>query len=74
MIYMKGISGEKLQPIIDFIYNGEALVTQEELEVFIETGKKLQLKGIEDDLTGIVENLVGSPMNHSSFVSIVMII
>ena len=39
MIYMKGISGEKLQPVIDFIYNREVFVTQEELEVFIETGK-----------------------------------
>ena len=29
---------------------------QEEIEVFVETGKELQVKGLEGELTGIVEN------------------
>merc|ERR1719427_1860944 len=54
--YLKGISSDKLEPVIDFIYNGEVFITQEQLKVFIETGKELQVKGLEGELTGVCEN------------------
>merc|ERR1719233_693613 len=56
LVYLKGISSGKLEPVIDFIYNGEAFITQEELKVFIDTGKELKVKGLEGELTGIGEN------------------
>jgi len=63
LVYLKGISSDKLEPVIDFIYNGEAFITQEQLKVFIETGKELQVKGLEGDLTGVDENKTEMPMN-----------
>merc|ERR1719209_264952 len=56
LVYLKGISSDKLEPVIDFIYNGEVFITQEQVKVFIETGKDLQVKGLEGDLTGVEEN------------------
>ena len=56
LVYLKGISSDKIEPVLDFIYNGEAFITQERLEIFIETGKELQVKGLEGELTGVPEN------------------
>jgi len=64
LVYLKGISCDKLDPVIDFIYNGEAFITQEQLKVFIETGKELQVKGLEGELTGVEEN-TDENMTHS---------
>ena len=59
LIYLKGISSENLEPVLDFIYNGERSISQEKLKVFIETGKELQVNGVEDilALTGVQENI-----------------
>merc|ERR1719233_825275 len=64
MIYLKGISSDTLEPVIDFIYNGEVSITQEQLKVFIETGKELLVKGLEGELTGIGENKTEHSINH----------
>ena len=56
LIYLKGISSAKLEPVIEFLYNGETFITQEEVKVFIDTGKELQVKGLEGELTGIEDN------------------
>ena len=56
LIYLKGISSAKLEPVIEFLYNGETFIPQEELKVFIDTGKELQVKGLEGELTGIEDN------------------
>merc|ERR1719158_913603 len=56
LVYLKGISSENLEPVMDFIYNGELFITQEQIKMFIETGKELQVKGLEGELTGISEN------------------
>ena len=52
LIYLKGLSSEKLEPLIDFMYNGEVFITQEHLAIFIETGKELKMKGLQSGLTG----------------------
>merc|ERR1711888_252956 len=57
LVYLKGISSEKLEEVLDFIYNGEVSIGQEEIKVFIETAKELQVKGLEGELTGISENI-----------------
>ena len=47
LIYLKGTNSVQLKHLLDFIYNGEASVGQEELKEFLETGKELQVKGFE---------------------------
>ena len=44
LIYLKGINSVELNSVLDFIYNGETFVTQEEREEFFETGKELNVK------------------------------
>ena len=68
LVYLKGINSYMIEPIIDFIYNGEAIIPQEELKYFIETGKDLQVKGLDSDLTGIREthtNLLDSVQENN---------
>ena len=53
LVYLKGISSGHLEQVIDFIYKGEVSIAQEEMKVFIETGKELQIEGLEGELKGI---------------------
>merc|ERR1712129_560131 len=53
LIYLKGISSAELEPVADFLYNGEAFITQEYLKTFLATAKELQIKGL---LVGLGEN------------------
>ena len=46
LVYLKGISFADLEPVINFLYNGEAFVAQEEVEKFVKTGKELKVKGL----------------------------
>merc|ERR1712096_54239 len=48
-IYLKGINRVELEYVIDFLYNGEAYVAQEELNKFLETAQELQVKGLQSD-------------------------
>merc|ERR1712179_843095 len=52
LVYLKGISSDKLEPVIDFMYNGEVFITQEQLKEFIKTWKELRVKGLEEELAG----------------------
>jgi len=61
LIYLKGISSDMLEPVIDFIYNGETFMKQEELKAFVETGKELLVKGLEGEGTGRKENINEEP-------------
>ena len=63
LVYLKGISSEKLEPVIDFIYNGEVFISQEQLEVFVETGKELKVKGLESVMPGVGENTTENLIN-----------
>ena len=56
LVYLKGISSDKLGPVIDFIYNGKIFLKQEELRAFIETGKELLVKGLESEMTEVVKS------------------
>merc|ERR1712204_43908 len=56
LIYLKGISSAELEPVTDFLYNGEAFITQEHLTTFIGTAKELQIKGLFGNLEGIGQN------------------
>ena len=56
LIYLKGISSAELEPLTDFLYNGEAFITQEYLKTFLETARELQIKGLLGHLQGVGEN------------------
>merc|ERR1719245_2576544 len=53
LVYLKGIRIAQLESLIDFIYSGEAFITQEELKQFLEAGKELQVKGLQGELQGV---------------------
>merc|ERR1719466_312871 len=66
LIYLKGINSVQLEHILDFIYNGEASVGQEDLSEFLETGKEFQVKGFEayvEDVGAIVQEETGRYTN-----------
>ena len=46
------------------MYKGEAFITQEELKVFLETGKELQVKGLQGELQGLQDDGL---RNHDTY-------
>ena len=46
LIYMRGVRGEDLVAMVDFIYLGEANILQEQLERFLSLAEELELKGM----------------------------
>jgi hypothetical protein len=48
-IYLKGINRLDLEHVVDFLYNGEAFVAQDELNQFLETAQELQVKGLQSN-------------------------
>merc|ERR1712086_1087793 len=57
-VYLKGISSGYLGYILDFLYNGEASIAQDELPPFLETARELQVKGLQSK----VENVTSKNM------------
>jgi len=64
LIYLKGINSVQLEHLLDFIYNGEASVGQEELKNFLETGKELQIKGFDAYVAGVGESVEGDSVRY----------
>ena len=48
LIYMRGIKSEDLFAIVDFLYNGEANIYQENLDRFLVIAEELKLKGLAE--------------------------
>merc|ERR1719186_2111495 len=46
-IYLKGIKKAELECVLDFLYNGEAYIAQEELNKFLEIAQDLNVKGLQ---------------------------
>merc|ERR1712129_144577 len=46
LIYMRGLKSEDLVAMMDFLYFGEANVSQENLDSFLSVAEELQLKGL----------------------------
>ena len=46
MVYMRGMKAEDLKIIVDFIYQGEVNILQENLENFLALADELQLRGL----------------------------
>ena len=66
LIYLKGIHSARLEQVLDFIYNGEANIGQEDINEFLETGKELQVKGLDGEFTGIEETNEENPNSYQN--------
>ena len=56
-IYLRGVNYSDLASILDFIYNGEVNVAQEDLNSFLAVAEELQIKGLTNrDSTSGAEN------------------
>ena len=59
-IHLKGIDKTGLGYVVDFLYNGETNLPQEDLTGFLETAQELQIKGLQnnmEDREGRTQNL-----------------
>jgi len=63
-VYLKGISSVYLGSILDFLYNGEASIDQDELATFLETARELQVKGLQSKLEIISKNYQNLENKH----------
>ena len=50
LIYLKGIKKALLDKVLDFVYNGEANVAQEDLDNFLDTSIALHVKGLQSKI------------------------
>jgi len=48
LLYIKGVKINHLEAIVDFIYNGEVNVAQDDLNILLETAKDLKVKGLSE--------------------------
>ena len=64
LIYMRGVKSDNLLAIMDFLYNGEANVSQENLDSFLAFAEELQLKGLMDK-TEDLENYLPAPFSQA---------
>lgn len=46
MLYLKGVSSQDLQAVLDFCYNGQVNVAQEDLNQFLAVAEDLKVKGL----------------------------
>ena len=52
LIYMKGVKAEDLVAVIDFMYFGEAMIHQEDMDNFWALAQELNIKGLASDVEG----------------------
>jgi len=62
LMYLRGINSVHLEPLLDFIYNGEASVGQKVIEEFLHTGKELQVTGFEANFSDVGESEQEDPV------------
>ena len=73
LIYMRGLKAHNLLGVVDFIYNGEANIYQEDLDQFLALAQELQLKGlvgnIQDEPIKLFpkQNKLESPVERATF-------
>ena len=55
---MKGIKSENLLAVLDFIYFGEVMICQENLETFMDIAEDLQIEGLAADVSNVSASVV----------------
>ena len=67
LLYMRGIKGEHLSALVDFMYRGEANILQEDLDEFLIVAKELELKGLSGPQnTEEVESIANTQYTESN--------
>ena len=63
IFYMRGLKTRELEGVMDFIYQGEANILQEDLEAFLKIGQDLQVKGLDSNVeeSQVVHHNLGQP-------------
>ena len=46
MIFLSGFHSKTLQAVLDYVYNGEVNLFQEEIDLFLESAQKLKIDGL----------------------------
>ena len=46
IFYMKGIKGKQLEAVVDFLYNGEVNIYEDDIDNFLTNAEEFQLKGL----------------------------
>lgn len=68
VIVLKDFRGWVVQAIVDFMYRGEISVPQERLQILIQAGESLQVRGLVDHpMSEITPTPAASPMDHEDF-------
>ena len=57
LIYLRGVKGRHMVSILDFIYQGEVNIPQEELEDFMHLGWELGIKGLKTTQESKVDDI-----------------
>ena len=62
-IYMRGLETRVLEGVMNFIYQGQVNVLQEDLEAFLKIGQDLQVKGLDSNVeeSQVVHHNLGNP-------------
>ena len=56
-IFLRGVSRPQLEQVTDFLYYGEASITQDEIKHFLDIAKLLQVKGLQQNVLDIDQNI-----------------
>ena len=46
LVYLKDVEAKNMELLLDFMYSGELMLKQDELENFLKTGQELGVKGL----------------------------
>ena len=68
MLCLSGVNSRELTNILDYIYNGELQIYQEDLDQFLQTAQRFQLEGLiqgEDGESGVVDNVENMPKGEA---------
>ena len=63
-IYMKGMKAKDLVHLVNFIYNGEVNIYQEDLDDFLTLAQEMEIKGMKEVATGSKDNNVEKQLHY----------
>ena len=58
LVYLQGIHSTSLQLILDYVYQGEVQIYQEQLDQFLKVASDLQIKGLQESVKNDSTNII----------------